>query len=151
MKAITEKILIDRSEVPAYIPHRPPMILVDRLSAATATHAVGSLRIRPDNPFLGADGVLRAAGLIEHMAQTMALQTSYLSRQEGASEFFGFIVNVKQFRYERLPRRGERIRTRAEVIAEHGGFTTVAFETFHAEERIATARMGLMVRASGGA
>jgi predicted hotdog family 3-hydroxylacyl-ACP dehydratase len=53
--------------------HRPPMLLVDDLTAPdTAT-----LTVRPDNIFLTGSGVLSRAGLLEFLAQSFSAADAY--------------------------------------------------------------------------
>ncbi len=148
MTAIPNPTLITRQEVTDHIPHRAPMVLIDRLLSISGPTAVGDLQIRPDNPFLSAAGELSVGGLIEHMAQTIALEQGYAARAAGDREpRFGFIVNVRNLRYCRLPRTGDRIETHATRISPPSrDFSKVDFRCYHNQELIAECTMGLMVR-----
>ncbi|MEO8550676.1 MAG: hypothetical protein ABI678_11905, partial [Kofleriaceae bacterium] len=54
-----------------YLPHRPPMLLLDELVELGETRAVCRARIKPDCVFATA-GVVHPAALIEFMAQCCA-------------------------------------------------------------------------------
>ncbi len=94
-----------------YLPHRPPIVLVDELVASDGdTHAT-RLLVRDDNVF-AEDGRLLEAGLIEHVAQSTALGTGYAAAGAGEGEPpVGFIGAVSRLRIERLPRTGELLET----------------------------------------
>ncbi|MEP6860671.1 MAG: hypothetical protein ABJE66_08640 [Deltaproteobacteria bacterium] len=54
-----------------YLPHRPPMLLLDEVVELGATRSVCRARIKPDCVFATA-GVIHPAALIEFMAQCCA-------------------------------------------------------------------------------
>ena len=75
------------------VPHRPPMILIDRLLEATETRAVALVRVDEGSLFLGSEGVPAYVG-IEYMAQTIAAHGGYLSRQKGEPVKTGFLLGT---------------------------------------------------------
>jgi predicted hotdog family 3-hydroxylacyl-ACP dehydratase len=58
------------------LPHRPPMILIDRLLEAKEQEALCEVTINPDSMFLEAAGVPAFVG-IEYMAQSIAAHIGY--------------------------------------------------------------------------
>jgi len=144
--------LIDRNEVTNYLPHRAPMIMVDRLLAIVNGKTIGEFTIRPQNPFVNSQGEMVLGGVVEHMAQTSGLGQAYeRSLLNGARDAslteegkFGFIVNIRGLKYNRLPRIGETLRTELFTLTHHGNHSTVSFTCFIGEEKIASCNMGLM-------
>ncbi len=144
--------LIDRHEVTKYLPHREPMIMVDRLIGIVDGVTIGEFLVRPGNPFVTEWGDLLLGGAVEHMAQAAGLGQAYQweaeagprdASQTGTGQF-GFIVNIKSLQYKRLPRMGERIRTEARTITSNGSHSTVAFSCWVKNDEIITCTMGLM-------
>lgn len=152
MQAKYGHCLIDRHEVSHYLPHRAPMILVDRLLGIEAGVAIGEVLVRPDNPFVTAKGELLLGGAVEHMAQTAGLSQAYSSEQTAGPRDasltgegqFGFIVNIRSLKYQRLARLGETLRTEARTMTRNGSHSTMAFTCSVGDEQIIQCTMGLM-------
>ena len=144
--------LIDRHEVTNYLPHRVPMIMIDRLIGIVAGVTIGELTVRPDNPFVTTKEELLIGGAVEHMAQTAGLGQAYQAEIEAgprdASQTgegqFGVIVHIRGLKYQRLPRLGETLRTEARTISQHGSHSTMAFTCSIGEESIIACTMGWM-------
>lgn len=83
------------------IPHRPPVLCVDRLVEADREHAV-------------AEGVARAAEpwLVEGLAQTAALMNAKAYGESG----LGMLVQVRRFEIVRAPREGEVLEFRVDLV-----------------------------------
>ena len=58
------------------LPHRKPMIMVDRLHFFSEKKAISKLTIVKENIFV-TNGYFSETGLLEHMAQTAALHIGY--------------------------------------------------------------------------
>jgi predicted hotdog family 3-hydroxylacyl-ACP dehydratase len=144
--------LIDRHEVSRYLPHRVPMILVDRLLTIVDGKTIGEFTVHSQNPFVNAHGEMVLGGVVEHMAQTSGLGQAYESsllngaREASLSEEgeFGFIINIRALKFSRLPHVGETIRTESFTATHHGNHSTASFTCFAGEEQIMTCIMGLM-------
>ena len=78
------------------MPHRPPMLLLDRMVAAGETHAVCEVELRADGPFGGAEGVPAYVG-IEYMAQTVAAFSGWQRRCAGQPIEIGFLLGTREF------------------------------------------------------
>lgn len=75
------------------IPHRAPMILVDRLLDYSDKRAVCEILIHRKHVFLTPDGVPAHIGM-EMMAQTLAAMNGYQSRIEGRPPDVGFLLGT---------------------------------------------------------
>lgn len=144
--------LIDRQDIINYLPHREPMILVDRLLSIIGETSIGELLIRPENPFVTDTGEMLLGGAVEHMAQTAGLGIAYQlemasgprdASKTGQGEF-GFIVNIRSLQYERLPRLGETLITKARTMTHNGSHSTMSFSCYVGEKELITCTMGLM-------
>lgn len=82
------------------VPHRPPMLLLDRVCSHGDDVTVSTVAIRPDSPFIatGADGrpgVPAVVG-IEYMAQTVAAYAGLSARKEKRAPRIGFLLGCRE-------------------------------------------------------
>lgn len=80
----------------ALLPHRPPMLLLDRFVAGDPDHAVASLRVRADGPFFEAGRGLPAWALVEVFAQTAALIGGLKAAHDGVPVAQGFLLGTRR-------------------------------------------------------
>lgn len=105
------------------LPQRPPFVLVSRLLHYDEVVTETAFDIAGDCLFCE-DGVMTASGLVENFAQTCAARIGYINKyilHKGVN--IGFIGAVKSMEVHRLPRVGERLITRIEVLTEQFGIT----------------------------
>ena len=79
------------------VPHRPPMILLDRMLDYAAGHARCAVQLRDDSPFVE-DGRVRALVAIEYMAQAVAAYAGMRSREKGERPSIGFLLGTRELR-----------------------------------------------------
>lgn len=128
-------------DIRTLLPQRAPMVMVDELISADGKSATTELLIREDNIFVS-DGHFQAYALIEVMAQTAAAQLGYENRLRGGNDVrIGYIGAVKRMRIESVPRVGEMLLTRLEVLEDFGDMKLVAAESFVNDQKIATAEL----------
>ncbi len=78
------------------LPHRPPMILIDRLVAAQPTESTCEVTIGSQTLFLETSGVPSYVG-IEYMAQAVAAHGGYQSYQAAKPIDPGFLLGTPQW------------------------------------------------------
>ncbi len=78
-----------------YLPHRPPMLLIDRIDDATSQGADCTATIKPDCPFLQ-NGHVHPSAMIEFVAQTCAIAAGVEDQLSGAPPRLGFIVGCRE-------------------------------------------------------
>ena len=104
------------------VPHRPPMLLIDRLLADDAELIRVEAVIKPDQLFLTEQGMPAWVG-VELMAQTMAAWAGLRSVQSGKPVKLGFLLGTRRYDCTRsfFP-VGARIEieARQELLAENG-------------------------------
>lgn len=105
-----------QDNVLAYLPQRPPFVMIDELLQADETLIRTSFTVREGHQLVK-DGHFTEAGLVENMAQTAASGTGYVAQQKGEAPPVGFIGALKNLAVNELPRIGETITT--EVIFVH--------------------------------
>jgi predicted hotdog family 3-hydroxylacyl-ACP dehydratase len=134
------------TDIKNLIPQRSPIMMVDELLEAKDDVARCSLTIREDNFFLEPDGAIAEPGVIEHIAQSASAFAGYSAMQSGATEPpVGYIGEVKRFRLNRRPCKGETLVTTITMGPTVGGVTIISGETVSGEETIATTQMKIYV------
>ena len=122
------------------IPQKFPFVMIDKLLSFSENESIAGFTISPENIFV--DGlVFQESGLIEHMAQSVALYTGYqfYLKQEPAPT--GYIGAIKSIEILKLPKVGEDIETTVSIIQEFMGVTLVDISSKVNNEVIAFGQM----------
>lgn len=82
--------------IEALLPHRYPMILLEKVIACGETSLVAAVTIRPDSLFLEADGVPGHVG-IEYMAQACGAFAGAEALRRGESVRIGFLLGTRRY------------------------------------------------------
>ncbi|MDR2207510.1 MAG: hypothetical protein LBE22_00825 [Azoarcus sp.] len=80
-----------------YLPHRPPMLLLDRVVDVTESHVVCEVAIQVDSPFCSGAAVPGWVG-VEYMAQTIGVLVGWRARKEQQPVKIGFLVGTRHYR-----------------------------------------------------
>lgn len=126
------------------IPQRPPIVMVDTLYSFEENEVSAGLTIDTQGIFIK-NNTLQEPGLIEHMAQTVALHTGfgfYVKKQQAPMGYIGSITNLK---INRLPIANEKTHTTATILQEFAGITLVDIVCKINSEPIATAQMKTVI------
>ena len=139
---IIENPIID---VRNLIPQKFPFVMVDTLILFNESQVVSSYKIEESNIFY--DGsVITEPGLIENMAQTVALHTGYDFFIKNEQAPIGYIGSVKKVSIVVLPLLNEVITTKATILHEFMGVTMVSIQVFNAKnEEIASSEMKTVI------
>ena len=135
-----------------YLPHREPMLMVDRITEIGNKEVTTSFRIEEDNIFIE-NGKFSATGLIENIAQTCSAITGqdFSDELEGhpdpGSKVIGFITNIKKVKIHNLPSIGDVITSRAVLKSHFGEICTIGCETFLDENLLVEAEISLFIKA----
>ena len=81
-----------------YLPHRPPMLLIDGIVEVSDARAVCRATIHPDCAF-AIDGVVHAAAMIELVAQACAIYVGVLSARDGNPPRTGLIIACREIAF----------------------------------------------------
>jgi len=115
------------------IPQRKPFVMVDSLLSFTKDNVKSSYTVKKENLFF-LNGKLSEPGLIEHMAQTVALHTGYDFFLKGEDAPTGYIGSIKKIEISELPKLNETITTKVEILQEFLGITLVDIEVYNASD-----------------
>ena len=87
-----------------YLPHRPPMVLLDRVISVSDTEAVCELDITRDSaaaPFLSEDGTLPAYFSLELISQTVGVWSGYQNQKAGRENVpLGMVLSARDLKSE---------------------------------------------------
>lgn len=122
------------------IPQKSPFAMVDTLYDYTENSLVSGFRIEQENIFFD-NGHFAESGLIEHMAQSVALHTGYQFFLKNEPAPTGYIGSIKEIQISQLPKLGDEIRTTVNILHEFGGITLVEIETNLGDRKIANGQM----------
>lgn len=133
----------------AFIPHRPPMRLVDALACFREETAVVEACLGADSLFAHADGALDEAVLIELLAQGYAVIKGYEDRLQGKEISEGYLVGVKKLRVARQARVDEKLSICIRTIGSFEKFALAEGRVECCGETIASGTVKLWI--AGGA
>ena len=133
------------TDISDLIPQKAPFVMVDTLVSFNDSEVVSSYKIVESNIFYNGL-VFTESGLIENMAQTVALHTGYDFYRKGEQAPTGYIGSVKKVSIEVLPLLDELITTKATILQEFMGVTMVSIQVFNAKnEEIASSEMKTVI------
>ncbi|HHX12892.1 MAG TPA: 3-hydroxyacyl-ACP dehydratase FabZ [Clostridiales bacterium] len=116
--------MLNIEEIKKIIPHRPPMLLIDRIDELEpGVRAVGRKCVSMNEPFFTGHfpekPVMPGVLILEAMAQTGAVAMLSLKEYAGKIMYFGGMDKVK-FKRQVVP--GDVLRLEVEIIKNKGGF-----------------------------
>lgn len=144
MNLLKSKIT-DKETLLKLIPQRDPIVMVSALTSYSENTVVSELEITNQTLFV-TEGELKEPGLIEHMAQTVALYTGYHFYINNLQAPEGYIGAIKGVEIKKLPKVGETLTTEIAILQEIMGVTLVKGVTKLNGEVIVTAQMKTVLK-----
>lgn len=132
--------LLEKEMVENLLPQKFPFVMVDAMHSYSETSLVAGLEIQRDNIFVSND-VFLEAGLIEHMAQSVALHTGYQYFLRNEIAPTGYIGSIKEIEIKKLPKLSDNIQSQVTILQEFAGITLVDIVTTLNNEEIARGQM----------
>lgn len=132
---------ITGSQLINFIPQKPPFVFISSLKEISENTCITTFSFGADN-VLCASGKLSLGGLLENMAQSAGCKMGYEDFIANKKSRRGFIGEVKDFSFTRLPTAGEELVT--EIVIEgkvFGAVTLIAGKIFVGREEIASCKM----------
>lgn len=133
-------LLLEKNAVENLLPQKFPFVMVDKMYSFTETSLISGLDIQKDNIFIDNDTFLEA-GLIEHMAQSVALHTGYQFFLKNEKAPTGYIGSIKEIEIKKLPQVSNNIQSTVTILQEFAGITLVNIVTTLNNEEIAKGQM----------
>ncbi|HET8737731.1 MAG TPA: hypothetical protein VFM69_14150 [Pricia sp.] len=123
--AASEGHIAEGDLLQSLIPQKKPFVMVDTLAAYTEHRVVSHFTVLANTILV--DGThFSAPGLIENMAQTVALHTGYKYFLLEKPAPTGYIGAIKKAEIFRLPKISETLTTTVEILHDIMGVTLVA-------------------------
>jgi len=133
------------SDIIRYIPQRHPIVMVGTLVAVYAKITETSFLVKEGALFVE-NGVLQEVGLIENIAQTAAAGVGYQCAVNNEAVPVGFIGAVKNLTIDYLPKVGELIFTRVEVLEEIFDMSLIKGESFVGDKPVLSCEMKIVLK-----
>lgn len=134
------RILANQAFTESLIPQKFPFVMIDKMLDYTETSVTAGHRVTATNIFC-ADGLFREPGIVEHMAQSVALHTGYQFHLRNEAAPTGYIGSISGIQINRLPALHEELVTSVQILQEFGGITLVEITTCVADVVIASGQM----------
>lgn len=120
----TLKKALDKDFVEKLLPQKFPFVMVDKMYDYTETSLISGFTIQKESIFFQ-DGNFVESGLIEHIAQSIALHTGYQFFLKNEPAPTGYIGSIKDVEIRQLPKLGDEIQTTVSILQEFAGITLV--------------------------
>ncbi|WP_281231216.1 hypothetical protein [Flavobacterium gelatinilyticum] len=133
-------VLLEKEAVENLLPQKFPFVMVDSMLSYSETSLVSGFNIKSDNIFFDNNTFLEA-GLIEHMAQSVALHTGYQFFLKNEIAPTGYIGSIKEIEIKKLPELNDIIQSEVTILQEFAGITLVDIVTTLNNEEIARGQM----------
>ena len=132
---------LDINEIKKILPHRPPMLLVDRiLEIEPFKSATGLKNITMNEPqFLGHfpnNPIMPGVLLLEAMAQVGGVAMLYPEEHRGKIAPFGGMDNIK---FKQIVIPGDTLITKAEIVKVRGDFGVLHADGYVKDKLVASA------------
>jgi len=133
------------TDVSHLIPQKSPFVMVDTLLDFSSETLISNFKIPKNNLFVN-NNIFLEPGLIENMAQTVALHTGYDYFLKGKEAPTGYIGAIKKVQILTLPKTEEIITTKVSILHELMGVTMVNITVFNEKKiEIASSEMKTVI------
>jgi MoaA/NifB/PqqE/SkfB family radical SAM enzyme/predicted hotdog family 3-hydroxylacyl-ACP dehydratase len=119
------------------VPHKPPMLLIDRVTEVAERRCVAEVNITAETIFVGEDGRLDEASYPEIISQAIAADKGFKTRGSSNVRTEGFLLGIKNLEVLGDARVGDKLRVSVFKAAQYGDFGIIHGEVFKGEEIIA--------------
>jgi predicted hotdog family 3-hydroxylacyl-ACP dehydratase len=120
-----------------FLPHREPMILIDRIALVHTDYVESEVTIQSGTPFLRGGSVPAWVG-VEYMAQTCAAFAGFEAHERGEPPRVGFLLAARNYRCQVGGfELGSALRVRVTLIhRDAGGLSMVEGKITNAESAV---------------
>jgi radical SAM protein with 4Fe4S-binding SPASM domain len=132
-----QEILYLPVEASLLVPHKAPMLLIDRLIEMKERASVSEMTVTADSIFVNGTGTLDEASYPEIISQAIAAQEGFrkLGCREAQPE--GFLLGVKKLEILGTAHIGDTLRISVFKAAKYGDFGIINGEVYRGKELIA--------------
>ncbi|AMA50610.1 hypothetical protein AX766_13700 [Flavobacterium covae] len=144
---MTQFPILDKKIVENLIPQKFPFVMIDKLIAYEEGSVIAGLTVTIDNIFTS-NAIFQESGLIEHMAQSVAIYTGYQYFLKNEPAPTGYIGSINGINIIKLPEINDQITTQVVVLHEFMGVTLVEINSSVNGKIIATGKMKTVIAES---
>jgi len=126
---------VDASQL---VPHKQPMLLIDRLLEIQERASLSEMIVRPDMIFVGDDGKLDEASYPEIISQAIAAQEGFRKIGSRSPQQEGFLLGIKNLAISGSARVGDTLRISVLKVARYGDFGIIQGEIRNGDTLIAS-------------
>lgn len=119
---------MNREEIQTFLPHRPPMLLVDQLEMDEEGRACGQYLVRGDESFLQGHfpGFPVVPGVV--LCEIIAQSSGLLVKDQLKTGLTPLFTGIERVRFRRMVRPGDLIQTTCRTMRVAGNLIKVAGE-----------------------
>lgn len=138
-------MLVTRQDIMKFLPHRPPVVMVDEIIETEGAEITTSFTPDRHNIFCE-NGFFTEWGVIENMAQTAAVKAGYEAQMQGLEPQVGFIGAIKNFEiHQRVP-VDNKIQTHLQITAEVMQIKLARVSVFLNQNLLATCELKIFLQ-----
>jgi len=119
------------------VPHKPPMLLIDRLLEVKERASVSEVRVREDMVFVGEDGKLDDVSYPEIISQAIAAMEGFRTLGTRSAQTEGFLLGIKNLEVLGGACVGDILRIAVFKVAKLGDFGIIRGEVINGSTVIA--------------
>ncbi|WP_396635933.1 hypothetical protein [Maribacter sp. R77961] len=132
--------ITDASFIVDLIPQKWPFVMVDKLYGFSENEIISGLTIKEEN-LLYFGNEFTEPGLMENMAQTVAMHKGYTYYLKNEPAPVGYIGAIKKAEIYALPKLGDELRTTVTILHDIMGVTLVKAKIECNQKIIATSEI----------
>jgi predicted hotdog family 3-hydroxylacyl-ACP dehydratase len=145
MKEINFEILVEGQDAFKLLPQKPPFTMVDRLFYCDEKKATAGLLVGVENPLV-ANGYLQEPGIMENIAQTVALKAGYETLALNKPPQIGFIAAIKDLNVFGLVPVGEMLITEIEILMSLQNMLVVNGKSYYNNIPVANCELKIFIK-----
>lgn len=133
-------------DVHGILPQQEPFVMIDKLVHFEMNTSTTETMVKETNIFVD-NGCFSASGMMENIAQTCAARIGFYNKYILHNEVqIGFIGAISKYMIHKLPKVGQMISTKVDILEEIFGMTLAQATITCEGEVIVTAEVKLAVR-----
>ena len=131
------------------IPQKQTMRVIDFITVFDGPNAECEVTIKPDNIFLGLDGILSKSVYLELMAQSTAASAGYNAFCEGRDIGEGYLLGAKKIKVLGEARVGDKLTVKIFKDGQFGDFGIIQGTVFNDGKIIAQGELKVWAKNAG--
>jgi predicted hotdog family 3-hydroxylacyl-ACP dehydratase len=128
-----------------FLPHRPPMCLLDTLLACDDSGCRTEVLITAQGLMVDAAGLLEPVALVEMIAQSFAAMRGFDDQRSGRPVREGFLVGVRRMEMHGAVAVGDRLEVTVQTSAMVGAFAVAEGVVRRGDEVVASGSLKLWI------